>query len=33
MAGHVADHHAGLMRERGNCEIYEDGAAVTQIRH
>jgi hypothetical protein len=24
---------AGLMRERGNCEIYEDGAAVTQIRH
>jgi len=24
---------AGLLRERGNCEIYEDGAAVTQIRH
>jgi len=25
--------NAGLLRERGNCEIYEDGAAVTQIRH
>jgi hypothetical protein len=24
---------AGLLRERGNCEIYEDGAAATQIRH
>jgi hypothetical protein len=24
---------SGLLRERGNCEIYEDGAAVTQIRH
>jgi len=23
---------AGLMRERGNCEIYEDGAAVRQFR-
>ena len=28
-----ANPDAGLMRERGNCEIYEDGAAVTQIRH
>jgi hypothetical protein len=25
--------NAGLLRERGNCEIYEDGAAATQIRH
>jgi hypothetical protein len=25
--------NAGLIRERGNCEIYEDGAAATQIRH
>jgi hypothetical protein len=28
-----ANPSAGLMKERGNCEIYEDGAAVTQIRH
>ena len=28
-----ANPNAGLMKERGNCEIYEDGAAVTQIRH
>ena len=25
--------NAGLIRERGNCEIYEEGAAATQIRH
>jgi hypothetical protein len=25
--------NAGLLRERGNCEIYDDGAAATQIRH
>jgi hypothetical protein len=24
---------AGLMRERGNCEVYEDNAMATQIRH
>jgi hypothetical protein len=28
-----ANPNAGLLRERGNCEIYEDGAAATQIRH
>jgi hypothetical protein len=24
---------AGLLRERGNCETYEDEDIVTQIRH
>jgi hypothetical protein len=24
---------AGLIRERGNCEVYEDDDIVTQIRH
>lgn len=27
------DPDAGLVRERGDCEIYEDAAVVTQIRH
>ena len=24
---------AGLVRERGNCEVYEEGAVTSQIRH
>jgi hypothetical protein len=27
------DPDAGLLRERGYCEVYEDDAVVTQIRH
>jgi hypothetical protein len=25
--------NAGLIRERGNCEVYEEGAITSQIRH
>ena len=24
---------AGLIRERGNCEVYEEGNVTSQIRH
>jgi hypothetical protein len=24
---------AGLLRERGNCEVYEEGVVTSQIRH
>jgi len=24
---------AGLIRERGNCEVYEEGVISSQIRH
>ena len=24
---------AGLIRERGNCEVYEEGRVTSQIRH
>jgi hypothetical protein len=24
---------AGLLRERGNCEVYEEGVITSQIRH
>jgi hypothetical protein len=28
-----ANPNAGLVRERGNCEVQEFGHAATQIRH
>jgi hypothetical protein len=29
----VANAEAGLLRERGNCEVYEEGVVTSQIRH
>jgi hypothetical protein len=28
-----ANPDAGLIRERGNCEVYEEGRVTSQIRH
>jgi hypothetical protein len=28
-----ANPEAGLIRERGNCEVYEEGNVSSQIRH
>jgi hypothetical protein len=29
----ITNPDAGLMRERGNCEVYEEGTVSSQIRH
>jgi len=29
----ITNPEAGLLTERGNCEVYEEGTVSSQIRH